>query len=181
MNINFGYTDGATNVLHHFRERVFTTAADNLPRANFRNLKKGTEWVRLSGFPIGAACALAAIIFRTTAVAESLFKGFANISGAPFSDRFEALKGFKQLFVDLPINVAKLIFLMPLEVVGDLVLTPLAMLDSPQYAIARLRFENEMKVEEPRKRDYRQERFDHYPQGPYSEEIQGQYPHRDQW
>ena len=154
MNINFGYTDGAANALHGIREKMFEMAAFEMeaviiPTTDRRSGKIGIEWVRFTGFPIGQVSALATIFFRTIAVVEPLFKGFANILGAPFSERCEALRGMKQLFVDLPVNVAKLILLMPIEVAGDFLATPLAMLVSPEYAMTRTAFEHKMIVRLP--------------------------------
>ncbi len=64
-----------------------------------------TGWVRLSGFPVGIISGLMNIVTRIALIAESIFKGFGNLLGAPFTDKCSAKEGLKNLFIQLPKNI----------------------------------------------------------------------------
>lgn len=105
----------------------------------------GSHWNRLSGFPQGAKCAVFSIVARIVGVVEPLFKGIANIVGAPFfKNRCDFKTGVKQLAMDLPLNIIKLIFVMPIEVVADLIISPFAVMLDTDYAKARTHFEAQL-------------------------------------
>ncbi|ADI37685.1 hypothetical protein [Waddlia chondrophila] len=146
MNIDFSYTHGASDWLHEKKANLFYSISDGYPKEQdnsydgYKNVV-GTKWTYLSGFPKGAHCALLSIAARITAVGECLIKGVGNVFGSPFSKKFSVSTGVKQLGVDLPLSIFKLIFLMPVEVIADAVISPFAVMIDKNYAEARGDFE----------------------------------------
>lgn len=146
MNINFSHTHGASDWLHEKKANLFYSISNGYPKEQeysfyeYENVV-GTKWTYLSGFPKGAYCALLSIAARITAVGECLIKGVGNVFGSPFSKKFSVSTGVKQLGVDLPLSIFKLIFLMPVEVVADAVISPFAVMLDKDYADARDDFE----------------------------------------
>ncbi|CCB90970.1 putative uncharacterized protein [Waddlia chondrophila 2032/99] len=143
MNIDFSHTHGASNWLHEKKSDIFISIHNSYYPENSEEPKrfKHDVWTRLSGFPKGAYCALLSIAARITAVGECLIKGVGNVFGSPFSKKFSVSTGVKQLGVDLPLSIFKLIFLMPVEVVADAVISPFAVMLDKDYADARDDFE----------------------------------------
>ena len=160
MSINLSHANGASNWMHDKKADTYYGISENYPRecptyssyggfesqGETKPLVLGSHWNRLSGFPKGAYCAGLSIVARIIGVVEPIVKGLGNIFGAPFLKKCDAMTGFKQLAIELPLNILKLVFVMPLEVVADLIVSPFAVMLDTDYSRARVSFEAEMIV-----------------------------------
>ncbi|MEM1282145.1 MAG: hypothetical protein AAGG81_01185 [Chlamydiota bacterium] len=87
--------------------------------------------LRLSGPFVAVASSLLTLCERVGSVVETILKGLGNILIFPFTKKCEFLKGLKQLFIELPINVLSLIF-SPLEIGFGAVITIGSILIRPE-------------------------------------------------
>lgn len=152
MSINLNSANAAANWLHEQKRDTYSKISQNYHRtfeewcwnSDPKIVEKGSHLNRLSGFPQGLKCAVFSIAARIVGIVEPFIKGFANIFGAPFSDKCFFKRGVKQLAIDFPLNILKFVFVMPLEVVADLAVSPFAVMFDKAYAGARACFEQEM-------------------------------------
>ncbi len=159
MSINFSYTNGVSNWLHEKRRNTFHEIASKYPHEcpvydlesygqKYDQKGKpvtqtiGTKWTYLSGFPKGLYCAMLSLVARIAAVGEPVVKGLGNIFAAPFSKKCHVMTGLKQLSIEFPKSILKLVLLTPVEVAADALVTPLAVMLDKDYALARTHFEH---------------------------------------
>lgn len=181
MNINFSHANGASNWLHSLKENIYENIANGYPSERTENplcrtqsgfsierdmetrvetIYSGTRWTYLSGFPKGMFCALLSIAARVTGVIEPVVKGLSNVFAAPFSKNFNAKTGLKMLAVDLPKSIFKFIFLTPVEVIADGLISPFAVMLDKSYAEARSEFESSMKTDDYLNSSVRERKFE---------------------
>lgn len=72
--------------------------------------QKQSGLMRASGPLVAMSSAVITLAQCVAAVGETLIKGLANLFGAPFSKKCDALKGLKQIFVGVPHKLARLAF-----------------------------------------------------------------------
>jgi hypothetical protein len=87
--------------------------------------------MRASGPLVAIASAALTLSQRVAGVVEPIIKGLANIFGSPFSKNCSALKGLKQIFIQLPVKVLSLA-LSPVEIGIGALVTTLGMAISPK-------------------------------------------------
>lgn len=97
---------------------------------NANDLAKTSGLMRASGPLLAAGSAFINTIGRVATVGETLIKGLANVFGSPVSENCSLLKGFKQLFIQLPLHITALAFTPIQAVFGGLEIT-LGMAISP--------------------------------------------------
>lgn len=93
---------------------------------NVRALSERSGWTRLLALPVGVSLACLTVASIITTIGEAIFKGLANIFGAPFSDELHFHKGVAQLFGDsivaIPMGVAvgwTFLIIVPINLIYD--------------------------------------------------------------
>lgn len=144
MKINFESANCNAEWMHEKRYKLFENIVKNDTRFPKNKSLRTSRWVYFSGVDAGFRCSVFTLAGRVSAVIEALFKVLGNIFGAPVSNNCSAKTGFKQLTADLPLSVLKLIFVMPIEILRDLVATPVCVAFDKRYALSQMGFELSM-------------------------------------
>lgn len=97
MTFDFATASQASDVEHAIKSRLYKSIYEFSIAS-----KSNKRWIKLSGFGVGIISGLLTISKRIARVAECILKGLANIFGAPFSDKCNAPRGLKQLFLEAP-------------------------------------------------------------------------------
>lgn len=88
---------------HVIESILFFNKLDNSLYSKINEVSKSKpNLVRAAAPLIGLTLAATGLAKRVSAVGEAVIKGLTNILGAPFSNKFDALKGLKQILVSVP-------------------------------------------------------------------------------
>ncbi len=120
-------------------DRFFSEIKEKLYKQAHLAAEK-SELMRASGPLIALPASALSLSNRVTTIGEIIIKGLGNIFASPFSKKCNALKGLKQLFVQLPLNILFLAF-SPLSVSIEAAISSIGMLANPQR-YSKLRAKN---------------------------------------
>lgn len=97
--------------LHHTADVKINVIGLNEKIFNdIEDLANKSGFTRLISPLAGGYVFLSGIVEVVSQIGETLIKGLTNLFGAPFSERCNALRGVKQLFIKLPIKVVFAVF-----------------------------------------------------------------------
>lgn len=132
MEFKLHYAHQAYNYFEELKESMY----NGIDKAS----KKYPNIIRITGLPIALASASITLAERVSGVAEPIIKGLANLFGAPFSKKCNALIGLKQLFITTPIKVLQLVIVTPIYItIGTIVTTVMMVIKPERYPEARAR------------------------------------------
>lgn len=128
MSLNFNHTFGCAQFKQEAKENLYGALAEFTEKS-----LSARRTARLAGLPIAIISTTFEAVFCVADIAESAIKGLGNIFGALIQGKegCSALKGVKQIVIEIPLKSAYYAIALPLHLVIGGTITTVTMLIAP--------------------------------------------------